>query len=838
MIKRLFLVIIGVLIGLNVLWAQTGVSPIDSLDNAVINELGAQVYRTSTDFKTVDQLHQWFLIQQQNLQSYHPDARVLFLGAYSATYMGPRIFRPNWVFSIEGQYPLYTRNVAASIFSVRLGQRAAVNLRARFGQGFKKINGLNDQAESTDGITFRFSFLTKTFIKPMLGMDYAYINMKKTSNGEGLFPWAGASIYPFRNISFDVKAGRSFWSGFKRKRPVSDWYAMAALSYHQTPELTKAGRPWLGGLETTVRYNLELESVRTHIGVPIRLFNELSLMPYMSIGSGVRAMSNTAKSQITLHHGGGLELRMFGDYLKKFPDVNPYLAADYNVLRLKNRHRKGAGWVVLIGDRMRIRNRFDLDLSTGLAFWRKDYPGGAASKPDVWMVNLGFNYRWGTPKKNPRHIRGEVLTLPSKWGESNQRIKEKRMDVLPSNATQDWVSEIRVFGVERKPVVRPPAEFGDVSDLKFFSINLDMHIKIDPFNSKDNLLNRINDNDKDVVIAVLFNRNKAKVDKIDSKNMLFHFEDVENGQYFGYRWDKNRLRVPEYRHFDHLGFVDGSKYIGAYDEFVKPLHWLDNEQVLDLPGNYIEKKILETMDNEMPNPDSSITSVGPTVGPLQNFKQNYRIAVVRYKLSTIKKMRRFLGDRDFAVTVKFQKDMDKDGCYIMLKDAQIVENPSDYANLNPDSTIVGFDNDDVFFFSNHVKTKDIENLNKVKAGIVIKNVPLYGFGLCKAELPKSEIMKIDKTVLPLLKSNNNIQVDLVGYADATPMKEDCMKIYGKGKNDQKKLSLARAQKVEEYLISKGIDSKRIVIQGAGVYDPNAYRRPKHRRVEIILLKVK
>ena len=837
--KRALFTMVGVLWLASMAFGQ--ISPLDSLENVVKSEFRAQPYPTSTDFKTIDQLHQWFLIQEQNLQMNHPGSRVLFLGAYSAQYMGPRIFRPNWVFSFEGQYPLYTKDVAASIFSMRLGEKSAINLRARFGQGFDKITGLNDRAQSMYGFTGRFSFLIWKRFNPMLGIDYAYVNMKKTKNGEALFPWVGVSSYIFHNVSLDLKAGRSFWSGFATSRPTSDWYGMAALSYHQTPILTKAGRPWLGGLETTVNYNLELESVRTHIGVPIRLFNELSLMPYMSIGSGVREMNVATHNRITLHHGGGLELRMFGDYLKKLPDLNTYIAADYNVLQMNNFRRKGAGWAILIGDRMRIRNRIDLDVNTGLAFWRKDFPGGDKNKPDVWMINVGLNYRWGAPQKNPRYIKGVIMTVPSEWGKSYQLASEKRMDVLPSDSHADQVSEIRVFSIDKKPVVPPPVyvpkeEFGDVSDLKFFSINLDMKIKVDPFNDKDNLLNNINNNDKDILIAVLFNRNKVKVNRLDSKNMLFHFEDVENGQYFGYRWDRNRLRVPEYRHYDHLGYVDSSKYMGAYDEFVKPLHWLDNEEVLGIPGNYIEKKILQVMDKGTPIPDSSMTAIGPTVGPLQNFEQNYRVAVVRYKLSTIKKMRRFLADRDFAVAVKFQKDMDGDGCYLTLKNAQIVENRSEYANLNPDSTIVGFDNDDVFFFSNHVKTKDIRNLNKVTAGNVIKKVAVYGFGLCNATLPASEKKKIDRQVIPLLKAEN-IQVDLVGYADATPLRKKCLEKYGQ-KNGQVKLSYARAKTVKDYLIAKGVDGKKIVIRGAGVFDPLGIHQPKHRRVEIIVLNVK
>ena len=99
-------------------------------------------------------------------------------------------------------------------------------------------------------------------------------------------------------------------------------------------------------------------------------------------------------------------------------------------------------------------------------------------------------------------------------------------------------------------------------------------------------------------------------------------------------------------------------------------------------------------------------------------------------------------------------------------------------------------------------------------------------------LEKTDLLPISKKELDklvdLLEENPEMSVDVIGHTDSSG---------DAGRN--KELSKKRAEQVEEYLVEKGIDRKRINAQGYGENYPLASNsttagRLKNRRIEIIV----
>lgn len=114
---------------------------------------------------------------------------------------------------------------------------------------------------------------------------------------------------------------------------------------------------------------------------------------------------------------------------------------------------------------------------------------------------------------------------------------------------------------------------------------------------------------------------------------------------------------------------------------------------------------------------------------------------------------------------------------------------------------------------------------EIGAKIVLNNI--Y-FDVNKATLlddSKYELARITK----LLKLNSNLVVEIAGYTDAEG-----------SSNANLELSKKRAQSVVDYLISSGIDKKRLIPKGYGESNPIADNnteegRKKNRRVEFVII---
>jgi outer membrane protein OmpA-like peptidoglycan-associated protein len=132
---------------------------------------------------------------------------------------------------------------------------------------------------------------------------------------------------------------------------------------------------------------------------------------------------------------------------------------------------------------------------------------------------------------------------------------------------------------------------------------------------------------------------------------------------------------------------------------------------------------------------------------------------------------------------------------------------------------------------NTYEMKELEmnfSLQPLALGTTV-NLKSVLFVQTKAEILPESYPELD-LVIHFLQTNPNVKIELSGHTD------------GRGvHNDNVKLSLQRVNKVKEYLVSKGIESKRITGKGYGGTKPiasndNEESRKMNRRVEFTIRK--
>jgi OmpA-OmpF porin, OOP family len=127
--------------------------------------------------------------------------------------------------------------------------------------------------------------------------------------------------------------------------------------------------------------------------------------------------------------------------------------------------------------------------------------------------------------------------------------------------------------------------------------------------------------------------------------------------------------------------------------------------------------------------------------------------------------------------------------------------------------------------------RDLEmnfSLQPVELGTTV-NLKNVLFAQAKTDILPESYPELD-LVVGFLKENPNVTIELMGHTD------------GRGVHaDNVRLSQQRVNKVKEYLVSKGIDSRRISGKGFGGSKPIASNdteesRRMNRRVEFVIRK--
>ena len=117
----------------------------------------------------------------------------------------------------------------------------------------------------------------------------------------------------------------------------------------------------------------------------------------------------------------------------------------------------------------------------------------------------------------------------------------------------------------------------------------------------------------------------------------------------------------------------------------------------------------------------------------------------------------------------------------------------------------------------------------VAAGTMTVRVPgdvLFDAG--KATVREQAKGTLDKVAAALKRDYSGKQIRVEGHTDSDPIK------LSRWRNNQE-LSVARADAVKKYLVSKGVDANMVTTQGFGADRPKSNDKAANRRVEIVVL---
>ena len=122
-----------------------------------------------------------------------------------------------------------------------------------------------------------------------------------------------------------------------------------------------------------------------------------------------------------------------------------------------------------------------------------------------------------------------------------------------------------------------------------------------------------------------------------------------------------------------------------------------------------------------------------------------------------------------------------------------------------------------------------ETTQDVAAGTMTVRVPGdVVFDAGKATVREQAKGTLDKVAAALKRDYSGKQIRVEGHTDSDPIKLSMWK------NNQE-LSLARADAVKKYLVSKGVDANMVSVQGFGSDRPKSNDKAANRRVEIVVV---
>lgn len=766
---------------------------------------------------TICELHSWFDKEILELsRKYHgvgKGYRLTPLGIYKT----PRVIgiqdTAKWNIGAEYHLPLNTMNGSFTVFSHDFGKVEAY-AKLFFGFGKRPIMGTSDsldiEATANYGVNGELFFEREDqWLNPLAGLTYLWVRPDKGADGQGNYLYIGNRMFfgSSRILSLDLRGGSAMWRGFDENSPAG-WFASAGLTLHSLVDVTKVGKPVLAPIEVGLIGNVSLKSLGGKLLLPLRLRKGVTLAPVLEYGRevGTEPYDNVI--------GVGAELRLFGDV--SISPLNPYIG--FQQTWLMGGPNNGSGTSVYFGSRLYLHDLVALDANFGPAFWQSDIQDEYGLKE--WMGRIGVVFAFGKIR-DKYTVRGKIVTRTGAWG--TNAVDTRNFERLTDDDFQKYGEEVREYGLEEyshpPPIVIQAGSFGDITDLKFFRLDLDFGLELDPLNTKAGLLNKGEDKDDNVFIAVLFNKENTLVDSLTDKNTLFHFLDLDSSQYFGYRWDSTLSRQPEYRDLEPLGTEvepANQPYMGLYNEFVQPMTWLDDSTLLGfIDGKSVQKKVLEVISEEAVKKGLDSLEIG-----------KYRVGYVTFSECTLAKLTAYRETSNLGVAIMIGDDQNRARLDTLTAKYRLGQ-ASDTVNTTKsaaDGKVKPKKSGD-HYFSNHVQMENIFKgypFEPCETGQVI----IDNFDLCSVTLKLSQKQVLDKLVVERLKRSPGVSVHLCGYVDATAMTDSCQY---KGKEDR--LAEGRALSVKKYLIDSGIPHAQIIdVECPGPRNPPRSYEPADRCV--------
>lgn len=741
---------------------------------------------------------------------------------------------------------------------------------------------VNDRVASNIGLGADWGYRISQTFYGYLGFNMCNVFMKHTSNGSNFNPYLGLRIFtplktPYYYITADIKVGKPYWSGFSTVYGNHGPFLTGGITLLSRKPFGIAQPPRTAPLETSLFYSPAMSTIVAKFAYPIRIYEQLSIAPTIHLGTDARTFQRLER-EVSSYYSGGLDVRLYGDELDKF--LNPYVSYNYYFIEYDELGANiGEGHLVHVGNRFSLGKKFYLDVFTGPNFInrrvRQINSTGHIPSLSSWDIGAGITYSFGVVKPKKKAELSKVIGSYKAYcgktddlssisrkidlatqSELNEklRIAQQQLDAGEKNF-QVKLEEERTYGIV-EPEEPPIPNYGDLTDLKFFKVDLGLSLGIDkkhaiPYQDSPEELAQ------STLFIALFDKEKIRVDLIDNTNMFLHFVDLDSGRYFGYRYDRNRRMQPDSRDGLVINRKDMSKpiYYGKYEDYVRQMEWLKGEDIakflgdFNLSENVVADLILKKMNSNNPTPDSSIYSSDCTFGndPIEIAAKNYQIAYVKYPTEIVKNVENVCSN--YGATLMFRFDMNNNfrvndsltGHFLRVSDVGnkniLCTNNEQIKDLSPNEAITT-DFSDCSFFSNIIPKDKFSTVD-----IYRKQFTLSGFKLCETSL-LSRHYSVLSEVMKYANSHPRERIRIFGSADGTTPTPDCQNRYRKEAERElgqitlkdlktytnKKLGEDRARAAQEYLINNGIPETRF--GEIGSQTTNRRYRPEDRSVII------
>lgn len=605
-------------------------------------------------------------------------------------------------------------------------------------------------------------------------------------------------------------------------------------------------------LETSLLYSVPLQTVDAKIGLPIRLSRASSVALNGYLGTGTYRTG--ASDDVTSFRGVGLEYRFFADFLHKL--INPYFGLGFGYLDFKGGSNTARSTFITAGNKSRLLQNLYLDLYySPLVLWNKTaWPIDVLTGDDMpdFPINdfgAGLAYHFNLPPRTTGQIKvvQDAQLKQMLEDESFRAAVSSANGPIPATKNAGDYCETRVFSYT--PAIEcERMAFRDVTDIKFFKVDLTIGIGV--YKEHDIPFDDAPKDQKDQTLLIaIFDRDRVDVKAIKDTNMYLHFSDMHSGRYFGYRWDQNGRMQPEFRPRRELNCYDKSRklYFGHYQDFVKPMKWLENEEEfvnfasIMVREQNLAKWIFDKLASENQRPENSNRTSEYTRlvkgDILRILLEDYAIAYAHYHKDVIDSLQGVCND--FGVSIMFRIDTNDDfhaddpmgGHFysydqIIAKGDTILEpvNEQDLRNVEYIST----DFADAAFFSNTILGTGIEELGDERGyeqeGNMIK---LSGFDLNVYELSTDQEGFVKQVFRNWKKPVSRIRVE--GFTDATKFQTD-------NEKKQQVLSERRAESIKQFLTKLDVIDPDIPIytEGKGVYPGAQEHHPPSRCAQIYI----
>lgn len=702
----------------------------------------------------------------------------------------PKFFRLNY----EYLFVLNTHNFSVGLNPWKYDPskfNAFLSGRVGWGESSTDLFPLNKQDDAKITSSFglegeierTFSLSKRVDFNVFIGVGINWVNPEKYDDGFKQVKNSGTVMDPFfgfryyiktskealNKISVQVKAGFPFTNGFTYENGnASSMYFGFGVGVTSLQSFSRKSEKGFMALESGILFSTNSRVAYGQFVIPIRVMDNLSIGINGQVGSGY-ADASLNEQRVSSYYSFGADLRFFAYRYTTF--VNPYIGimrnfytynidkqqlnGQLNVLRIGNNIKlgKNSNWFLDIHVSVPINiddewinyttKRYD---STGVVpagNWVEQTDSVTLKIPANFDITFGLVYKIRPPaeKRNGKY--------KAKWDvfkeEEIARLEKPVQKPLPLDADADELVEERIYiARENCPELTPPPIVTDVvpnidaSDIKMLTLTYQSKTDI---NGISHNLFKTDPQPQDSVVLLLamFDKERNDTKAIQNANMQLIFTDFNTGKFFGYEYDNNGRLKPS--------------SIDIYREFVKELHWLDNDEV-ELQSHYISgDQIVEDVFRSFDNKENRDRTY-----PVN--RDNYRFAYAIYPKEAFDTIQA-KTNQNFGISINFKYDYDKnfDSDDVLL------------CHFKKDGNEYVIDENDVSFFSNMVVGSELVQTKKTpipgsnrpdKLDDCSQKINMGNFSLGSDRLsPEQEIRILDAAKLSL---NCNISL-ILGYTD-------------------------------------------------------------------------